>query len=621
MTNLIRDYLSEELHLIILWAGARSKENKILEDIKENLHILEVYDVNWQKKNAARNFGRFYGVKLGDINAKIKECGTGSFLLLTVLDKNPDYQLTETSRGFENVNTKLFSLKEKYRKMTNGGSKIHATNSIKETNHDITLLLGKNYEDYLKEAPQAWDGKIKQLDSDLVGTNGWKDLNELFYVLNNTIEYLVLRNHECLPEQFTTKMHGDIDILVKDFQNAVLLLNAEPVTKYDYRVHYSNTVNEEKVFWDIRYLGDNYYCKEWEKSMLAFRILNEKGIYIQDEQNYLYSLIYHALIHKKKIASDYYEKVENLYAKVYPNVAKSSDKYPFDSYYQLLKKFMKENCYIFTKPEDKSVYYNHRLINSDEVCSYLNEQFNINDVKPYMINNGGASECIYFIGKLAGEKLFIKWGGWENVCKNEYKFAKKLYGEENSNFIRPYFYRCDKKEKFFAQAFVEGENLKTLIENNQLTEKQKENIFKQICHIAEVFLKCKVSHRDIRPENFMLTENNQLKLIDTQFAVSTEKYKENRFFRKHHRLISGLGAEYALGKFKWDDIYSLTKIMDYIGVNEKNMVYKNKLIEKIGLLRVSFSIKLLLKIKLSCCISKIIPIKSLRHKLRGHYGK
>ena len=150
--------MASELHLIILWARARYKEKEILTDIAANLKILECYDIAWSKKFVANNFSRFYGVKLDSRSSKEKECGSGRFLLITVLDENPKYDFIKTSRGFENVNTNLFFLKEKYRAWTRGGHKIHATNSVAETNHDLSLLLGKNSADYLLNAPEKWDG-------------------------------------------------------------------------------------------------------------------------------------------------------------------------------------------------------------------------------------------------------------------------------------------------------------------------------------------------------------------------------------------------------------------------------------------------------------------------------
>ena len=606
-----------ELHLIVLWQNARSKEKQILEDIQKNLTILECFDIAWNKKNIAKNFTRFYGVKLDNNSKKQQECGDGRFLLITVLDKQPNYEYVETSRGHEKVNVNIFNLKEKYRKLTGGGSKIHATNSVIETNHDITLLLGKNYDDYLKTAPDKWNKKYQPLNQDLLGTNGFASLEEVFYLLNNTTNYVVLRNYECLPKEFTTKEHGDIDILAAEYLNTMLLLNAIPATATPNRVHCYNIVNQQKVFWDIRHIGDNYYHKAWQEDMLSSKVLNNNNIYVLNDENYFYSLIYHAVIHKKKIASDYYTKVACLLKRIFPNTTSDKEKFPFDNYYQMLRSFMADKHYIFTRPKDQTVYYNHQLVDSDTVINYLHNNYELQDVKPIMINNYGASGYTYFEGYKGSERLFIKWGGIENTCKNEFKFTKLLYDINQNNFIKPWFYRCDKDRKFIAMEFINGDNLQSLIANNQLTDKQKDDIIKQFDDIIVTLFEAKCVHRDIRPENFILDYNGKLKLIDNQFAVNALKYKENRFFRKNYALIQGLGAQYALGKFRWDDVYSFIKIAEYIGNTSKDQL--NKMRENIGKYRLCFPILSLIKIRFLRCLALFTPVKSWRKKLRGHY--
>ena len=37
---------------------------------------------------------------------------------------------------------------------------------------------------------------MNELMDKIVGVDGWKDLDQLFYVLNNTVDYVILRNFE-----------------------------------------------------------------------------------------------------------------------------------------------------------------------------------------------------------------------------------------------------------------------------------------------------------------------------------------------------------------------------------------------------------------------------------------
>ena len=141
----------KEVHLFILWENARKKENEILEDIRNNFNILGMYNIKWNKKLFSNNLSRFYGTNLPENSGKEQHCGNGDFLLVIVEDENPIYEERETSKGIQIVNINMFDKKTYYRELTGGGHKIHATNSVAETNHDLALLLGKNVQDYLKD--------------------------------------------------------------------------------------------------------------------------------------------------------------------------------------------------------------------------------------------------------------------------------------------------------------------------------------------------------------------------------------------------------------------------------------------------------------------------------------
>ena len=72
----------------------------------------------------------------------------------------------------ERVNVNIFSCKEKFRALTGGGHKIHSTNTPLETDHDLTLLLGINYNDYEKSL------KIISKKHDLTGIKVYDKFEE-----------------------------------------------------------------------------------------------------------------------------------------------------------------------------------------------------------------------------------------------------------------------------------------------------------------------------------------------------------------------------------------------------------------------------------------------------------
>lgn len=340
----------KETHLFILWENARYKEKEILEDIKKSFNIIGKYNITWNKEIFSKNLSRFYGTNLPKNSGKEQHCGNGDFLLIIVEVENPKYEQRDTlSKGIQKVNINMFDKKTYYRELTGGGHKVHATNSEKETNHDLTLLLGKSLKDFLKEVERK-DDSIIILKQDLVGTNGFKTIEEMFYVLNNCIDYAVLRNYETLPEEIYTNEHNDIDLICDSYENAAYILNAEKVFPEEYRIHYKVKVEDKIAFFDLRYIGDNYYYYNLEKNLLKNRIYNNKGFYTVSEEEYFYTLLYHAILHKPTFSEDYKNKL----TKMKTNLDFKDD----EKSIQILNNWLVQKGYSITIPIDKSVLFN-----------------------------------------------------------------------------------------------------------------------------------------------------------------------------------------------------------------------------------------------------------------------
>lgn len=354
---------SGELHLFIIWEHARIKEREILESLNGHFNILGVYEVKWSDSKFSENLSRFYGSKLPRGSFKERHCGKGPFLLVVLEDRNPVYMERATSRGIEIVNVNTFDLKSLYRKWTGGGHRIHGTNSLKETNHDLTLLLGICADDYQRRS-KKWNGLVTEYNNDLIGANGWNSIKQLFYVLNHTTDYLVLRNFEPLPDQYHVNNHGDIDLLTKNYNDLIWILNGKKVYKGKHRVHHKVVINHTPVMFDIRYIGDNYYDQSWQEEMLRKKVKVRNSFYAVDSENYFYSLLYHALIHKKQIANDYISRLLIMADSLGINDgSKIIDFRNKENLLELLTQFMDSKGYLFTEPKDLSVYFNYELAN------------------------------------------------------------------------------------------------------------------------------------------------------------------------------------------------------------------------------------------------------------------
>jgi len=353
--------MDSEVHLFIIWEKGRKKEKIIIDDISINFDILTIYEVFWDKNEFSNNLTRFYGQNLPKNSNKERHCGNGSFLLIIVKDNHPLYRIRKTSKGSFKVNVNMFDSKEMYREWTGGGHKIHASNSEVEANHDLVLLLGTNTKDFLNNILDVYKDTYIKLERNISGFNGWKSIEELFYILNASIKYVVLRNYEMLPYQYVIGPHSDIDILTENYVNFQYIANAKPVFKNSYRVQNIIIINNKKVQFDIRYIGDNYYDSKWERNILDKRIIHNQCFYVPNDQNMFYSLLYHALIHKPIISSDYKEKLTDIYNTLNHNNVYDFDANNIEKLSEQLRDFMNKNAYVMREPFDASVYFNKKI--------------------------------------------------------------------------------------------------------------------------------------------------------------------------------------------------------------------------------------------------------------------
>lgn len=339
-----------------MWESARSKEKFLFEELKKKFIIIDVYEITWSKKNFVNNMKRFYGPKLGDASKKAANCGMGPFLLVLISDPNPKFARRRTSNGMELVNTNLYDNKKIYRKKTGTGFAIHSSVTDKETNDDLTLLLGKNTQDLTKNISNKWDGSIKNIKSDLIGHDGWKDLKELLYVLNSTMNYVILRNFEDFPDQFSNYSHNDIDILTDDFLRIPYITNGG---KSSFNEIFSPLVKigDKKIPFDFEYPGDNNYDEKWSNNILKKRILYN-GFYIPDKEDYFYSLFYHAVFHQKKLSDEYKKKLTNLATELGISQLTQLTFDDLDKSKEFLEKYMSRMGYLHTNSTQYKIRHN-----------------------------------------------------------------------------------------------------------------------------------------------------------------------------------------------------------------------------------------------------------------------
>ena len=170
----------------------------------------------------------------------------------------------------------------------------------------------------------------------------WASFKELFTVLNKECSYLVLRNYADITDEGKKDgEHEDIDFLCDDPDAFITLIGCEPRKAAKDKIHQKISVGGAVVPVDIRYVGDGYYDPAWEAEMLGNRRMYDERLYIPGEKDELYSLIYHAIIQKKIISSDYAAKLAGM-----AGIAEFSEEWGLKE----LEAFMKAKGYRYTYP-------------------------------------------------------------------------------------------------------------------------------------------------------------------------------------------------------------------------------------------------------------------------------
>lgn len=357
--------MKPSIHIFIIWEKARNKTDSLLEDIKKHFTIKEVYEVSWTKKNFIKNLRRFYGATLPKPDRKAEICGIGKFLVIIIEDVKPKIAWRKTSIGKQLVNTNVYDIKMVYRRLIGGEFPIHGSINNKETDHDLTLIFRKNLNEFQHTLPKEWSGEIKLYENDLVGSEKWKDLNELFYVLNSTTNYIVLRNFEEIPNQINLDIHNDIDLLTNDKWQITHILNKQMLKNSKGIPRPCILVGDKKISIDLRYVGDIYYDEKWTKNMLENKTRTKNEINCPNIEDYFYSLLYHVLIHKSKIAPDYIPKLVKLAEK---NGIKDFSENSFRHKKKLesiLATFLQKNGYRYTNSLSYKIRHNELTRLSD----------------------------------------------------------------------------------------------------------------------------------------------------------------------------------------------------------------------------------------------------------------
>lgn len=185
----------------------------------------------------------------------------------------------------------------------------------------------------------------------------------------------------------------------------------------------------------------------------------------------------------------------------------------------------------------------------------------------------------YFIGFIDTERVFIKTNGIMNSLKQEQETLS--YVRKYSSYLQqhtPYMFRIN---NIIVERMLEGDSLDVLYNHNEC-----EKVVEQLFDIYKELRRLRVSHCDIRPENFILQKDGNVILIDFGFALinSNDAFDKIAYNEKNKKIIKYLGGEFAVGNGTVDDAYSMLLTMKFIcpSLMKKHNDIWRKLNEDIG---------------------------------------
>lgn len=189
---------------------------------------------------------------------------------------------------------------------------------------------------------------IKYADKPVIQKNV-DDIQAVFESLPGDCEYLIMRNWEGFYDDILIEGHNDIDVLcanTKSRDQLVAAFTAKDLSGDGF--HYSFLYKGMEVTLDTRIVGDGYYDINWQKEMLKNRVRNPLGFYVMADEDYFYSLAYHAIYQKKDGLSDEYRARLGEMKPEYK-------KFKQNDFIRILHDYMMQHGFFYTHTVDDSV--------------------------------------------------------------------------------------------------------------------------------------------------------------------------------------------------------------------------------------------------------------------------
>jgi len=188
--------------------------------------------------------------------------------------------------------------------------------------------------------------------------SAFRTLEDVFQCLNAQqprFQYVALYNFDNDVDKFLDQAE-DLDLLVNDYYAAKRLLGARDhlpdnakFSSLDHgggMIRNSFNVGSKKIMVDLRFVGDKYFTRQWQKHILESRQL-VNGFYVPNSTHQAYTLLYHATVHKASISRPIKERLRSLFGLPVDTLQREG----------WLKQWMSKQNYSCARPSDAHVLF------------------------------------------------------------------------------------------------------------------------------------------------------------------------------------------------------------------------------------------------------------------------
>ena len=399
-------YISNDLRVMVIWDSKNFFE--IFKKIKVNKKINIIDKIDYKKeffKDITNNsifwLNLFYNRDVSKLTNKL----TKNFTVLIIESINPKFSLNKMFFTNEKRVTDETVIKLKKKNRMNRTNYFHISDNFEEAKRNA-FFLSRSKEDlpfkYFVQTQYKYNSinhfmkRIKSIPS--VNSVILRDQKSD----NDDIDILVDNYH---------KFKRGIDAQSYKLKKLSLINNSgDPFEDYGHKVSNFILVKNRKVYLDIRYIGDNYFDKNWQKKIIS-RYGSKKKI--TDNQDIFYVLLYHIIYHKGYITPKYLPiikkklKIKNIkldYLKV------------------LVDKYMKNNGYHYVRPNDITIPV---IFEMD--LKELEEEFDLIKKQIHVKNFPSANKMIFNLFKVYKFKLFFFIKLYQILFLNTLSLLKKIF--------------------------------------------------------------------------------------------------------------------------------------------------------------------------------------------------